>query len=65
MPNGNAEAERRQIAISLLAAWREAREDGRDDVVAQRLAAVAAEGGLTAGVHVNFVGVLGSSWLLA
>jgi len=48
MPNGNAEAERRQIAISLLAAWRAAREDGRDDVVAQRLAAVAAEGGLTA-----------------
>jgi hypothetical protein len=48
MANGNAEAERRQMAISLLAAWRAARDDGRDDVVARRLAAVASEGGLTA-----------------
>jgi hypothetical protein len=36
------------MAISLLAVWRAARDDGRDDVVARRLAAVASEGGLTA-----------------
>jgi hypothetical protein len=42
---GTADAQRWQIAISLVAAWREFPDERRAEAVAERLAVVAVEGG--------------------
>jgi hypothetical protein len=45
---GTDDAQRWQIAISLVAAWRQSSDERRADAVAERLAAVAVEGGPSA-----------------